>query len=169
MRAASAPEAVEAGEIVRYADWVVAVTDNLVRYPACPIEITQDQVDFVVQVDSIGDPKGIVSGITLDFNVNVTTGTGGYAKVVEQVTTITTPGETVDALVTEEGVAVNPKRADLRDRLLAAGLPVVLIEQLRERAEQRADKLKGRSQDGRVVAVVEYRDGTVIDVVREVG
>jgi citrate lyase subunit alpha/citrate CoA-transferase len=49
---------------VRYADWVVAVTDNLVRYPACPIDITQDLVDFVVKVDSIGDPKGIVSGIT---------------------------------------------------------------------------------------------------------
>jgi len=135
--------------------------------------------------------------IDLDFNVNVTTGTdglimggsgghadcaagaklalvttrlnaGGYAKVVKQVTTVTTPGETVDALVTEEGVAVNPKRADLRDRVLAAGLPVVPIEQLREKAERGADKREGRSQDGRVVAVVEYRDGTVIDVVREV-
>ena len=44
--------------------WVVAVTDNLVRYPACPIDITQDHVDFVVEVDSIGDPQGIVSGTT---------------------------------------------------------------------------------------------------------
>ena len=49
---------------VRYADRVVAITDNLVPYPACPIDITQDDVDFVVQVASIGDPRQIVSGIT---------------------------------------------------------------------------------------------------------
>jgi citrate lyase subunit alpha / citrate CoA-transferase len=49
---------------VRCADWVVAVTDNLVRYPACPIDISQDYVDYVVKVDSIGDPQGIVSGTT---------------------------------------------------------------------------------------------------------
>src|SRR4051795_9548639 len=49
---------------VKYADRVVAITDNLVPYPACPIDITQDDVDFVVQVASIGDPQQIVSGIT---------------------------------------------------------------------------------------------------------
>ena len=49
---------------VQYADRVVAITDNLVRYPACPVEITQDHVDFVVAVDLIGDRTGIVSGTT---------------------------------------------------------------------------------------------------------
>ena len=49
---------------VKYADRVVAITDNLVPYPACPIDITQDDVDFVVAVDSIGDPRQIVSGTT---------------------------------------------------------------------------------------------------------
>src|SRR5262249_11642673 len=49
---------------VRHADRVIAITDNLVPYPACPVAISQDFVDFVVAVDSIGDPKGIVSGIT---------------------------------------------------------------------------------------------------------
>jgi len=312
------------------ADWVVAITDNLVRYPACPIDISQDYVDYLVKVDSIGDPQGIVSGTTrattdpvglqiaqtaarvieasgllsdefsfqtgaggvslavaaslkeimqqkgvqgsfasggitgyivdmfeaglfrtlfdvqcfdlkavesyrrneahqamsasmyanphnrgavvnqldamilgaaevdLEFNVNVTTGTngiimggsgghadcaagaklalvttrlsaGGYPKVVDKVTTVTTPGETVDALVTEEGVAVNPRRAELRDRLRSAGLPVVTIEQLREMAERSTGKLERRSTGERVVAVVEYRDGTVIDNVRAVG
>jgi citrate lyase subunit alpha/citrate CoA-transferase len=43
---------------------VVAVTDNLVPYPICPIAITQDLVDFVVAVDSIGDPRQIASGTT---------------------------------------------------------------------------------------------------------
>ena len=47
-----------------YADITVAITDNLVPFPACPIEISQVFVDYVVQVESIGDPKGIVSGTT---------------------------------------------------------------------------------------------------------
>ena len=47
-----------------YADKVVAITDNLVPYPACPIEISQIYVDYVVKVDSIGNPAGIVSGTT---------------------------------------------------------------------------------------------------------
>jgi citrate lyase subunit alpha/citrate CoA-transferase len=49
---------------VQCADWVVAITDNVVSYPACPIDISQDYVDYVVAVDSIGDPRGIVSGTT---------------------------------------------------------------------------------------------------------
>ena len=47
-----------------YADCVVAVTDHVVPYPAFPIDIHQDRVDFVVEVDSIGDPAGILSGTT---------------------------------------------------------------------------------------------------------
>ena len=43
---------------------VVAVTDNLVPFPARPIDIPQDRVDYVVKVDSIGDPAGILSGTT---------------------------------------------------------------------------------------------------------
>jgi citrate lyase subunit alpha / citrate CoA-transferase len=310
----------------QYADRVVAITDNLVRYPACPIDITQDHVDFIVAVDSIGDRAGIVSGTTrptsdpvglqiantaaqviagsgllcegfsfqtgaggislavaavlkdimlrnkiqgsfasggitglivdmlhaglfrtlfdvqcfdldavesfrrneahlgmsasmyanphnrgavvnqldamilgateidLDFNVNVTTGTdgiimggsgghadtaagaklalvtsrlnaGGYAKVVDRVGTVTTPGETIDVLVTEAGVAVNPKRNELRDRLVDAGVDVREIEELRSRSERSAVRPHRAAAGGRTVAVVEYRDGTVSDVV----
>src|SRR3954468_14474304 len=49
---------------VKHADRVVAITDNLVPYPACPIDITQEDVDYVVPVESIGDPRQIVSGST---------------------------------------------------------------------------------------------------------
>jgi len=49
---------------------------------------------------------------------------GAYPKIVDRVATITTPGETIDAVVTEEGVAVNPRRSDLRDRLVSARIPV---------------------------------------------
>ena len=43
---------------------VVVVTDNLVAYPMADPSITEDFVDFVVAVDAIGDPRGIVSGTT---------------------------------------------------------------------------------------------------------
>jgi citrate lyase subunit alpha/citrate CoA-transferase len=315
-----------------YADRVVAITDYLCPYPLCPIDISQEKVDFVVQVESIGDPKGILSGTTrptteavglqiastaaqviaasgllqdgfslqtgaggvsiatsmylkstmtdrsirgsfgaggvtgylidmleaglfrtvfdvqcfdlkavesyrndrrhqamsaslyanpntrgplvdqldamvlgaaevdLDFNVNVTTGTngiilggsGGHAdtaagaklaivttrlassagpKLVERVGCITTPGETIDALVTEAGVAVNPLRHDLRDRLRFAGLEVLTIDQLRARAlaiSPATPPQRPAPSDARVVGVLEYRDGRIIDVIRQV-
>ena len=47
-----------------YADCVVAVTDNLVSYPTHPISIPQTKVDYVVQVESLGDPAKIVSTTT---------------------------------------------------------------------------------------------------------
>ncbi|MBP2661216.1 MAG: citrate lyase, alpha subunit, partial [Firmicutes bacterium] len=42
-----------------YADQVVAITDNLMPHPLFPISIPQTQVDYIVVVDSIGDPAGI--------------------------------------------------------------------------------------------------------------
>jgi citrate lyase subunit alpha/citrate CoA-transferase len=311
----------------QFARRVVAITDHLVPYPACPIDITQDCVDFVVEVASIGDARGIASGTTrpatdpvglriadsaarvvaasgllvdgfsfqtgaggvslavaaalkhlmqrqeiqgsfasggitaaivdmfrsglfralfdvqcfdltavdsyrrdeahlgmsasmyanphnrgavvnqldamilgaaevdVGFNVNVTTGAdgvimggsgghadaaagaklaivttrlsaGGYAKVVDRVGTITTPGETTDVVVTEAGVAVNPRRGELRDRLADAGIEVVSIERLRELARDTAARPDRAIPGQRIVAVVQYRDGTVIDAVR---
>ena len=136
--------------------------------------------------------------VDLAFNVNVTTGSdgriiggsgghsdtaagaklalvttrltgGGFPKIVERVSTLTTPGETIDAVVTEAGVAVNPRRGDLRERLLAAGLAVRSIEDLHAAALREAgDPVLQPSELGdRIVGVVEYRDGTVIDLVRQ--
>jgi citrate lyase subunit alpha / citrate CoA-transferase len=48
----------------RYARKVVAVTDNLVAFPASPVSISQSDVDYVVRIDSLGDPKKIVSTTT---------------------------------------------------------------------------------------------------------
>lgn len=312
-----------------YGDVVVAVTDHIEAYPLAPVSIPQTRVDYVVKVDSIGDPKGIVSGTTkvtkdpvalkiaesaakvidalgfikngfsfqtgaggaslataafvkkmmqerqvkgsfalggitgfmvnmleeglfekiidvqgfdleavhsiatnpnhleisaggyaspfnkgcavnqLDvvilgateidtkFHVNVVTGSDGVimggsgghsdaaagAKVtivvanlirgrlpiiVDEVLTATTPGETIDILVTERGIAVNPKRPELTEALLKRKLPVKSIEELKAKAEKIAGKPKAIPHDGPVVALVEYRDGTIIDVVRKV-
>jgi citrate lyase subunit alpha/citrate CoA-transferase len=83
--------------------------------------------------------------------------------VVDKVLCVSTPGSTVDVLVTQRGIAVNPARPDLRDRLRAAGLPVYAIEDLKRMAE----KVTGVPRDipplGRAVADVEYRDGAIID------
>ena len=313
----------------QYADTVVAITDNLVEFPNMPAEIKQFDVDYVVEVDSIGNPKGIVSGTTqvtkdpvglkiaqiaskvmtasglvkdgmsfqtgaggislavaaelkeimkkeniqgsfaaggvtgyivdmfeeglfkaiydvqcfdlqavescrknanhtimsaseyanahnkgavankldimilgateidTNFNVNVTTGSdgtimggsGGHSDtaagsklsiivtklvksrisvIKDSVTTVTTPGETVDVVVTERGVAVNPDRQDLIEKFKAANIPVKTIEELKAIAEEMTGKAKDIELTDKVVAVVEYRDGTVIDVVKQV-
>lgn len=311
-----------------YADKVVAITDNLVPYPACPIEISQIYVDYVVKVDSIGNPAGIVSGTTkitkdpvglkiakmatkvielsglvrdglsfqtgaggtslavaaelkdlmkekgvvgsfaaggitgyivdmleeglfrnlfdvqcfdlkavesyrnnpkhqgmsgsmygnphnkgavvnnldvmilgateidTDFNVNVTTGSSGVimggsgghsdtaagAKLAivvtnlikgrlpiikDSVTTVTSPGESIDVVVTERGIAVNPQRKDLIEKLSNSNLPVMTIEELKELAEKMTGKPDAIETTDEIVAIVEYRDGTVVDVVRK--
>ncbi|NLD35069.1 MAG: citrate lyase subunit alpha, partial [Clostridiales bacterium] len=48
----------------RHADRVVIITDHMEPYPLMPASIGEENVDMVVKVDSIGDPKGIVSGTT---------------------------------------------------------------------------------------------------------
>jgi citrate lyase subunit alpha/citrate CoA-transferase len=69
-------------------------------------------------------------------------------------------------VVTEAGIAVNPRREELTLRLKAAGLPVCTLADLHRAAGGNAAAPVAAKSDGRVVAVVEYRDGTVIDVVR---
>lgn len=134
--------------------------------------------------------------IDTDFNVNVVTGSdgvimggsGGHADaaagaavtivvanllrgrlpiIVDKVITATTPGETIDVLVTERGIAVNPRRQDLKERLLAGGIQVKDITELKLIAENIAGVPQPIKTRDRVVAIVEYRDGTVIDVVRQ--
>ncbi|WP_233887997.1 citrate lyase subunit alpha [Paraburkholderia flagellata] len=315
----------------QFAKRVVAVTENLVPYPACPVEIPQEQVDLVVCVPTIGDAKQIISGTTtitedprglhiaslatqvtvaagllregfsfqtgaggislavarcfkeamqkksvtgsfasggitghiiemlelgllrslfdvqcfdlravqsyrdhaahqrmsssmyanpesrgavvdrldvmilgasevdLDFNVNVTTasdgrligGSGGHsdtaagaklsivttrlnaganAKITERVRTLTTPGSTIDVIVTEAGVAVNPRRADLLETLAGARIPMLSIARLHDLSIEAAGKVSTEmpnvEESKRIVALQQYRDGTIIDVVR---
>lgn len=89
---------------------------------------------------------------------------GGVPSVKDRVTTITTPGETVDAIVTERGICVNPRRAELLESALKAKLPVTEITELKKEVE----KLTGVPEPiefdyGKLLAAVEYRDGTLID------
>ncbi len=312
-----------------YADRVVVITDNLVPYPLTDFSISEDYVDYVVKVDAIGDPKGIVSGTTritrdpvglvmaqhaarvieasgllkdgfsfqtgaggaslaaakflkeimlkknirgsyglggitgymvdmlkagcfealldvqcfdldavesirndprhreisamhyaspgaksaavnsldvvilgateidTDFNVNVHTDSGGYimggsgghsdtaagAKlsmiiapmfrarlpiVTDRVNCISTAGENIDVLVTQGGIAVNPRRAELKERLVSAGLPVIDIAELKEKTERITGKPARLTRGERVVAEVITRDGKLGDKIYSV-
>lgn len=93
---------------------------------------------------------------------------GRLATVVDSVTTIVTPGSTVDVLVTDMGIAVNPQRKDLIEKFNEYGLQTKTIEELLELAKFVVGTPKPIEFSDKVVAVVEYRDGTVIDVIRKV-
>lgn len=312
-----------------YAKNVVLITDNLVPYPNVPFAIPESQVDYIVVVDCIGDPKGIVSGATryttnpkelliakraadvieasgyfydgyslqtgsggsalattrylrekmiashikasfalggitqqivemheeglihrildvqsfdlraveslkdnrfhhqidaeyyaspdnegcaahqldvvilsaleidLDFNVNVITGSDGVIRgasgghcdtaagasvtiinaplirgriptILSKVNTVVTPGSTIDILVTDQGIAVNPLRTDLLSNLKAANIPVCTIEELKAKADKIVGEPAKIQWEDNIVGVVKYRDGTVIDVIRQV-
>ena len=130
--------------------------------------------------------------IDTDFNVNVHTDSNGYimggsgghsdtaagAKmsmivaplsrarlpiVVDKVLCKSTPGSTVDVLVTQRGLAVNPLRADLVDRFKDAGLPVYDIHELKEMAEKLNGTPRKPQLGDKVVANVLYRDGSLLD------
>lgn len=147
-----------------------------------------DQLDIV-----------ILSALEIDlgFNVNVLTGSDGVMRgasgghsdtaaaanvvvvtaplirsriptVVRRATTVVTPGESIDVLVTDHGIAVNPRRPELAERLSAAGLPIVPIEELYAAAIALSGEPQALEFHDRIVGVVRYRDGSVIDVVRQI-
>jgi citrate lyase subunit alpha/citrate CoA-transferase len=312
-----------------YADHVIVVTDNLVPFPCVPWQIQGNNVDYVVEVDSIGDPSKIVSGTTqitrspdrlkiaeyvarfvrdsgimrdgfsfqagaggitlafvdylrrmmkeagvraryvrggstkylvdllregltdyildgqtfdlagvesmasdprhamtspftsydyhskgnftslldvvvlgatevdLNFNANVVThsdgrllhGIGGWQNclfagctilalpsfrdripvIVDHVTTLTGPGELIDVIVTERGIAINPRRQDLLAAIKRSTLPIRSLEDIQRDIQKICG---GKPQRARVldhpVAVVKWVDGTVLDTVWQV-
>jgi citrate lyase subunit alpha/citrate CoA-transferase len=89
--------------------------------------------------------------------------------IVDEVTTITGPGELVDVVATERGIAVNPRRRDLLDALQGSSLPLRPIEEIQAEVERICG---GKPQRPRVtdrpVAVIKWVDGTVIDTVYQI-
>jgi len=309
-----------------YADKVIVVTDNLVEFPCIPWQIQGNNVDYVVKVDSIGDPARIVSGTTqitrspdrlliarniarflaaagimkdgfsfqagaggialafvaylrdmmrsagvrarfirggstrvlvemlqegltdcildgqtfdldavrsigsdprhvatspftsynfhgkgnfasmvdavvlgatevdVDFNANVNThsdgmllhGIGGWQNclfsgctilavpsfrdripvILDRVTTLTGPGELIDVVATERGIAINPRRKDLLDAVRGSDLPIRPIEELKREVEDLCGGKPAPPVLGdEPVAVIKWVDGTVIDTV----
>lgn len=135
--------------------------------------------------------------VDTSFNVNVLTGSDGVIRgaigghqdtaygskicivvmplvrsripcVVGKIETVVTPGNTVDVLVTDHGIAVNPIRGDLRKQLIDSGLTVVDIEKLEKKAHDMVGSSCANGYEDKVVGVVTYRDGTVIDMVHQI-
>lgn len=132
--------------------------------------------------------------IDTEFNVNVHTdsagiimgGSGGHSDtaagaklamviaplfrarqpiITDRVNCVSTPGKDIDVLVTQYGIAVNPKNGELRDRLIRAHMPVVSIEELKAKAESLCGVPKALEHGEKVVAKVIGRSGEVQDLI----
>ena len=93
---------------------------------------------------------------------------GRIPAICTNVTTVTTPGDTVDVVITDYGIAINPKRQDLIEATKDAKLPIKTIEELRDIAYSIVGEPDPVQFDDQVVGIIEARDGSVIDVVRKV-
>lgn len=134
--------------------------------------------------------------VDLNFNANVVThsdgyllhGIGGWQNTLfgkttilpiplfrdripvirDEVTTLCAPGEMIDVIVTERGIAINPLRQDLIEKAKKTDLPIKTIEQLKEEAEEICGVPEKAELDDEIIAVIKWVDGTVIDSVRKV-
>ena len=93
---------------------------------------------------------------------------GRIPAICTEVTTVTTPGETVDVVITDYGVAINPRRQDLIEATRNAKLPFKTMAELRDMAYEIVGEPEPVQFEDRVVGIIEARDGTIIDVVRAV-
>ena len=120
--------------------------------------------------------------IDTNFNVNVTTGadgvlmggSGGHADtaagskvsiivsklfssriplIKDRVDVITTPGTTVDVLVTERGICVNPLRTDLIEAFKKAKLDIIDIKDLKAYSESIMGKPEPIEKTDRIIGL----------------
>jgi citrate lyase subunit alpha/citrate CoA-transferase len=88
--------------------------------------------------------------------------------VKDEVTTLCAPGELIDVIVTERGIAINPLRTDLIEKMKNTNLPMVTIQELKAEAEKICGVPAKPKFSDEVVAVIKWVDGTVIDAVWKV-
>lgn len=136
--------------------------------------------------------------VDLNFNANVVTHSDGYllhgiggwqnclfAKctilaipsfrdripvILDEVTTLCGPGELIDVIVTERGIAINPLRKDLLKSVKGTTLPIRSIKEIYDEVNEICGGVpaKPKVDKNNVVAVVKWVDGTVLDSVFEV-
>lgn len=86
----------------------------------------------------------------------------------DEVTTLCGPGELIDVVVTERGIAINPLRKDLMEKMKGSDLPLKSIGQLKDEAENICGMPAKPDLEDEIVAVVKWVDGTILDSVRKV-
>ena len=135
--------------------------------------------------------------VDVDFNVNVLVGSDGIIRgavgghpdtaedsalsiivcpllrgripcIVPKVTTLITPGKGVDVVVTEYGIAVNPRRPEIAERLSAAGLKLVDIKDLAAKAVAMIGEPDPIPFGDKVVGLVVDRHGELLDEIHNV-
>jgi len=146
------------------------------RLDAAFLGATEVDLEFNVNVNThsdgqllhgIGGHQDVAAGAAMTL-ITVPALRGRLPMILDRVTTVTTPGEVIDVVVTERGIAINPRREDLKERFAAAGLPVRTLEEIQAEVK-RLVRPAGRPVFGdEIIAAIEWRDGTVIDVVRKV-
>ena len=93
---------------------------------------------------------------------------GRIPCIVNEVTTLITPGKSVDVVVTEYGIAVNTSRPEIAERLRAAGMQLITLEELRDRALRIIGTPAPLRFGVKVVGVVLDRGGSVLDVIKNI-
>ncbi len=85
--------------------------------------------------------------------------------IVDEVTTLCGPGELIDVVVTERGIAVNPRRQDLLNSVAGSDLPIRPIEDLKAELDRICGVPAQPKLSEEPVAIVKWVDGTVLDTV----
>lgn len=136
--------------------------------------------------------------IDINFNCNVLTGANGYIRgasgghsdvafgsdisivalplirgriptITKKVQTIVTPGYDIDIVVTDIGIAVNPIRKDLIQNFKEKNINLISIENMQKIAYSITSEPDEIEYDkNKIVSLVEYRDGTLIDVIYKI-
>ncbi|MEG8947067.1 citrate lyase subunit alpha [Rosettibacter firmus] len=136
--------------------------------------------------------------VDINFNANVVTHSDGYllhgiggwqnclfAKctilavpsfrdripiIVDEVTTLCGPGELIDVIITERGIAINPRRKDLINKVKKSSLPLRTIKEIQKEVYEicGGKPEKPKFDKSKVVAIVKWVDGTVLDSIFKV-
>ncbi len=134
--------------------------------------------------------------VDVDFNANVVThsdgrllhGIGGwqnclFAKctilavpsfrdripvILDEVTTVCGTGDLIDVIVTERGIAINPRREDLIEATKHSSLPIRPIQEIKAEVEEICGKPDKPDLTDKVIALVKWVDGTVLDSIYQV-
>jgi citrate lyase subunit alpha/citrate CoA-transferase len=84
--------------------------------------------------------------------------------IVDEVTTLVGPGELIDVIVTERGIAINPRRKDLINATKNSGLPIRSIEDIKAEIDELTEgPPKKANLDEEIIGIVKWVDGTVLD------
>ncbi len=84
--------------------------------------------------------------------------------IVDEVTTLVGPGELIDVVVTERGIAINPLRRDLLEATKGSGLPIRPIEEIKAEVDRLVGGAPSKPKlSDEVIGIVKWVDGTVID------